>query len=126
MLEKLQQLDKLEKEYNQCIQSLIPKFEVRFVQLIQGVDDLEIFDKKFLQVIFDYFRRLSMKEDVYLIEEVYQVNKNDPFFRCRLRLSYEKENTIIDTLNIKKQVVKDLRNVIGETASEIVNDLKKL
>ena len=124
-LEKLQQLDKLEKEYNQYIQCLIPKHEVRFVQLIQRVHDLEIFDiKNFLQVIFDYFHRLSIQEDVYLIEEGYQVDKNDPFFRYRLRLSYEKENTMIDTLNIKEQVVKDLRNAIDETASEIVNDLK--
>jgi hypothetical protein len=66
-----------------------------------------------------------MNEEVMLIEEVYQDDKNNPFYYCRLRRSYEKENIIIDTLSIKKQIVKDLRNVIDETTSEIVNDLKR-
>lgn len=118
-------MDKVEKEYNQCIESLIPKHEVSFVQLIRKVKDLEIFDvEKFLEVIFDYYRRLSINEDVFLIEETHQDDKNDPFFYRRLRLSYVKENTIIDTLNIKKQVVTDLRKVIDESASKIVEDLK--
>jgi hypothetical protein len=124
-LEKLQQLEKIENEYNQCIGSLLPKHEVRFVQRIENVNDLEIRDREnFLEVIFDYFGRLSMNEEGMLIEEVYQDDKNNPFYYCRLRLSYDKENIIIDTLSIKKQVVKDLRNVIDETTSEIVNDLK--
>ncbi len=65
-----------------------------------------------------------MNEDVFLIEEMHQDDKNNPFFYRRVRLSYEKENAIIDTLNIKEQVVKDLRSVIEQYASEIINDLK--
>ena len=122
--EKLQELDKTEKEYNQCIESLVPRHEVRFVELIKNVENINIFDiNKFLQVIFDYFWRLSNNEDVSIIEEVY-LDENDPFHRCRLRLSYQEEQSIIDTLNVQRQRVKDLRNVIDENTSEIVKDLR--
>ncbi len=45
-LEKLKQLDKTEREYNQHVESLIPKHEGRFLELTQNVKDVKIFDIK--------------------------------------------------------------------------------
>lgn len=125
IMDKLQELDKSEKEYNQCINSLIPKYETSLTQDIQRVEDLQIFDlQEFLAVIFDYYRRLSINEDVKLIEETHQDDKNNPFFFRRLRLSYQEDRDIINTLNIKHQVVTDLKKAIDETALKILPDLK--
>jgi hypothetical protein len=123
--QKLQQLDVVENEYNHCIDRIVPKHEVEYLQLIKNVKDLIIFDEqKFLSAIFEYFRRLSVNEDVSLVEDTHQEHKNDPFFYRRLRFSHDDENPIIDTLNIKHQVVTDLKKTIDETASKIVPNLR--
>jgi len=73
-------MDKSESDYNQCISSLLSKYEAKIIELAQKVEGFEIVNREyFLSIIFEYFHRLSNDEKAELVITVFTPDKN-PFF----------------------------------------------
>ena len=117
-------MDKSESDYNQCISSLLSKYEAKIIELAQKVEGFEIVNREyFLSIIFEYFHRLSNDEKAELVITVFTPDKN-PFFYCKLCPSYDEEKMILYTLNVNNKLVKDVKKVLDESTTEIVTKLR--